>query len=56
MVYVRMYSLAGKMLSVIALYALPVVLPINLMGKFEETDNLLTRMSMSNVSIDSPWL
>ncbi|CAM9535056.1 unnamed protein product [Scytosiphon promiscuus] len=55
-VYVRMYSLAGKMLSVIALYALPVVLPINLMGKFEETDNLLTRMSMSNVGIDSPWL
>lgn len=51
-----MYSLAGKMLAVIAVYALPVVLPINLMGQFEDTDNLLTRMSMSNVGIDSPYL
>ncbi|CAM9575546.1 unnamed protein product [Pylaiella littoralis] len=56
LIYVRMYSLAGKMLAVIAVYALPVVLPINLMGQFEDTDNLLTRMSMSNVGIDSPYL
>lgn len=56
LIYVRMYSLAGKILAVIALYALPVVLPINLMGHFEDTDNLLTNMSMSNVAIDSPYL
>ncbi len=56
LIYVRMYSLAGKMLSVIAFFALPVILPINLMGHFEDTDNLLTRMSMSNVAIKSNWL
>ncbi|CAM9678070.1 unnamed protein product [Ectocarpus sp. 4 AP-2014] len=55
-IYVRMYSLAGKMLSVIALYALPVVLPVNCLGHFETTDNLLSKMSMSNVGVDSPWL
>lgn len=56
LIYVRMYSLAGKMLSVIALYALPVVLPINLRGRFEDTDNILTQMSMSNVGVNSPCL
>ncbi|CAN0467134.1 unnamed protein product, partial [Ectocarpus sp. 12 AP-2014] len=55
-IYVRMYSLAGKMLSVIALFALPVVLPVNCLGHFETTDNLLSKMSMSNVGVDSPWL
>lgn len=56
LIYIRMYSLAGKMLSVIALFALPVILPINLSGGFEDTDNILTKMSMSNVAINSPWL
>ncbi|CAM9605009.1 unnamed protein product, partial [Laminaria digitata] len=56
LIYIRMYLLAGKMLLVIALYALPIVLPINLMGGFEITDNSLSQMSMSNISIGNPVL
>eukprot|EP00752_Nemacystus_decipiens_P015850 g14160.t1 len=51
-----LYRIPEEMLSVIALFALPVILPINLAGGFEDTDNILTRMSMSNVGIGSPWL
>lgn len=56
LVYIRMYLLAGRMLCVIALYALPVILPINLSGGFEDTNNMLNRMSMSNVAVKSNML
>lgn len=56
LVYIRMYLLAGKMLLVIALFALPVILPINLMGGFEKTNNTLSKMSMSNISIGNSIL
>lgn len=56
LIYIRMYLLAGKMLLVIALYALPIVLPINMMGGYEEAENNLSKMSMSNVAIGDPVL
>ena len=56
LVYTRMYLLAGRILCVIALYAWPVILPINLTGGFEDTDNKLSLMSMSNVAIKSNLL
>ena len=51
-----MYLLAGKMLLVIALYALPIVLPINMTGGYEDAENNLSKMSMSNISIGNSIL
>lgn len=56
LVCVRMYLLAGKMCVIISLFALTIILPINLSGGSVEDDNTLSKMSMSNIDIGSPLL
>lgn len=51
-----MYLLAGKICATIAVVAIPVILPINLSGDYVGNNNLLNKMSMSNIRPGSPLL
>lgn len=57
LVYIRMYLLAGKICVTIALFAIPIILPINLSGGYVDDDgNVLDMMSMSNIQPGSTLL
>ncbi|CAN0418445.1 unnamed protein product, partial [Discosporangium mesarthrocarpum] len=53
LVYIRFYLLAFKISGTFALFAWPVIVPVNYVGGLLDTTNNLNKISMSNIGVGS---